>query len=94
MKTVNTDKCSGIIGPQYINECVNHNEVSIETTISTIGIKNYDQVFLIIPHDKYIVKENVNTIISAMNKMYVSFGFKDIRHIYQYILLSKFVLVI
>ena len=62
------------IGPWYSKDCVYHDEVYIDTSNFTIGIRGYDVVPFTIPRGKYTAVEIVNMIADVINEMCVSFS--------------------
>ena len=62
------------IGPWYSKDCVYHDEVYIDTSNFTIGIRGYDVVPYTIPRGKYTADEIVNMIADVINDLCVSFS--------------------
>ena len=62
------------IGPWYSKDCVYNDEVYIDTSNFTIGIKGYDKVPYTIPRGKYTASEIVNMIGDVINEICVSFS--------------------
>ena len=68
---VNGDKRGGWMGPWYSKDCVYEEEVYIDTTNFTLGIRDYGEVPYTIPRGKYTAEEIVNMIADVINEMCV-----------------------
>ena len=61
------------MGPCYSKDCVYEEEVYIDTTNFTLGIKNYGEVPYTIPRGKYTAEEIVNKLADVINEMCVEY---------------------
>ena len=71
---VNGDKRGGWMGPWYSKDCVYEEEVYIDTTNFTLGIRDYDEVPYTTPRGKYTAEEIVKMIADVINEMCVEYG--------------------